>query len=173
MKKQFKSILALLVIALGMTMTLAACNDDDDDKVNVSDVFTSALKEMYPNVKNVEWEKKGVYRVAEFEQNFVEYDIWFDRSAKNVMNEFDYGKDVFLIPDNAVNAAFAESEYGSSWQLDDIKHYQQLALNNEFYVFEVEKAGQPDMDIYYDVTGQMIKAVESDKTPDIRPDTAI
>lgn len=171
MKKQFKSILALLMLAVGMTMTFVACSDDDDDNIDVSGAFTTALKQAYPNAKNVEWEKKGVYRVAEFEQNFVDYDIWFDHSAKIVMSVFDYGKDLFLVPDNAVNAAFAESEYGTVWQLDDIKHYKQLT--NEFYVFEVEKNGQPDMDVYYNVAGELIKAVQSDKTPDILPETQI
>ena len=86
------------------------------------------------------------------------------------MTELDYGKDLFLVPDNAVSAAFPKSEYGT-WQIDDITHY--IQLDNEFYVFEVEKAGQPDMDVYFSVSGEMLKAVKSDGNPDIRPDTVI
>ena len=150
-------------------MVFIACNDDDDH-IAVPDEFTTALRQQYPDVDKVKWERKGEYRVAEFTKNAVEYDVWFDRSAKCVMTELDYGKNMFLIPDNAVSAAFPNSEYGD-WTIDGIKHYKQL--NNEFYIFEVEKRGQRDMDVYFTPSGELIKAVVDDSTPDIRPDTVI
>lgn len=162
-------MLSLLILLAGISLAFVACNDDDDH-ISVPDEFQAALKQQYPDVKYVDWERKGQYRVADFQQNAVDYDVWFDKSAKIVMTELDYGKNIFLVPDNAVSAAFPESEYGT-WQLDDIKHYKQLT--NEFYVFEVEKPGQPDMDVYFTVSGELIKAVRSDETPDIRPDTVI
>lgn len=169
MKSGLKTILSLLMLFAGMSVAFIACNDDDDH-VAVPDEFKSALLQKYPDVKHVDWERKGEYRVAEFTKAAVEHDIWFDSNAKLVMTELDYGKDLFLVPDNAVSAAFPKSEYGT-WQIDDIKHY--IQLDNEFYVFEVEKAGQPDMDVYFSVSGEMLKAVKSDGNPDIRPDTVI
>lgn len=161
-------MLAALVMLTGLSFAFTAC--DDDDNVNVSSEFETALKQQYPDAQNVKWEKKGKYRVAEFDKNNIEYDIWYDQTAKCVMTELDYGKNVFLIPDNAVSAAFAQGEYGT-WQIDDIKHYKQLS--NEFYVFEVEKQGAPDMDVYYNTAGSQLKAILSDAAPDIRPDTTI
>ena len=169
MKSKIKSMLAALIMLTGLSFGFVAC-DDDNDNVKVPSEFETALKQQYPDAQNVEWERKGKYRVAEFVKNAVEYDIWYDQSAKCVMTELDYGKNVFLVPDNAVSAAFAESEYGT-WQIDDIKHYKQL--NNEFYIFEVEKQGEQDMDVYYNTSGQQLKAIPSDVAPDIRPDTTI
>lgn len=168
MKLRLKTIFSLLILLAGMSVSFVACNDDDH--VAVPDEFKAALQQKYPDVNHVDWQKKGAYRVAEFTQTNVEHDIWFDSSAKLVMTELDYGKDMFLVPDNAVTEAFPNSEYGT-WQIDEIKHY--IQLTNEFYVFEVEKAGQPDMDVYFSVNGEMIKAVKSDGAPDIHPDTVI
>ena len=169
MKSKIKSILAAFLMLTSFSFGLVAC-DDDDNHANVPSEFEAALKQQYPDAKNVEWERKGKYRVAEFVINAVEYDIWYDQSAKCVMTELDYGKNVFLVPDYAVSAAFAQSEYGT-WRIDDIKHYKQL--NNEFYVFEVEKQGEPDMDVFYNTSGQQLKAIPSDSAPDIRPETVI
>ena len=53
----------------------------------------------------------------------------------------------------------------------DISYYKQTT--DEFYVIEVETAGQPDMDLFYTTGGEMIKAIPSASVPDILPTTVI
>ncbi len=169
MKKSIKSLFAVLLLVAGMSFVFTACSDDDDD-VKVPDIFTTALKQHYPDVKNVEWEKKGVYRVADFQKEGIDYDIWFDNEAKLVMTELDYGENINGIPDTEVASAFLNGEYGS-WIIDDVKYYKQIT--NEFYLIEVEQPSQPDMELYYNMSGELIKAVRSDTAPDILPETVI
>ena len=59
----------------------------------------------------------------------------------------------------------------SSWTVDDIVYYQQTT--DEFYVIEVETAGQPDMDLFYTTEGEMFKAIPSDSAPEILPTTVV
>lgn len=171
-KSKFLYFLPALFMMFGMAF-LQSCSDDDDDDVVESAVpekYTSALKEAYPDVKSPNWEIKGSYYVAEFTKNMVDYDVWFDSSAAISMTEQDYGKDLFLVMDNSVSAAFAQGEYGT-WTIDDISHYTRTS--DEFYVFEVEKAGQPDMNLYYNTDGELVNAIQSSQAPDITPTTTL
>ncbi len=173
--KKFVSIFAFALTIAAMAVVMPSCsNDDDDDDHYVTNkvdaAFNSALKDMFPDAQNVKWERKNEYRVAEFDKNGVGYDVWFDKTTAWAMTESDYGKDFFLVPDNAVTGAFSRGEYGT-WTVDDITAYKQKA--SEFYVFEVEKAGQADMDVFYTADGTFIKAVPSDTAPDILPTTAV
>ena len=65
MKSKIKSILAAFLMLTSFSFGLVAC-DDDDNHANVPSEFEAALKQQYPDAKNVEWERKGKYRVAEF-----------------------------------------------------------------------------------------------------------
>ncbi|MDE6564036.1 MAG: PepSY-like domain-containing protein [Muribaculaceae bacterium] len=170
--KKIKAIFASIAAAAVISIPLAACSDDDDDKTvdQVPEAFVEALKKVEPDAQNVKWETAGSYRVAEFTKNMVDYDVWFGTDAAWAMTEKDYGKDFFLVPDNAVNEAFAKGEY-SSWTVDDIVYYQQTT--DEFYVIEVETAGQPDMDLFYTTEGEMFKAIPSDGAPEILPTTVV
>lgn len=171
--RRIKTIFALALVLSVSAGVLQSCSDDDDNKnanAPVPAAFVQALKQIEPDAKNVKWETEGAYRVAEFDKNGVGYDIWFDAKATWAMTEKDFGRDFFLVPDNAVNAAFAKGEYGT-WTVDDISYYKQTT--DEFYVIEVETAGQPDMDLFYTTDGTMIKAVPSATAPDILPGTVV
>ena len=170
--KKAKTFFAGAVAIAMMAVSLPACSDDDDNNGinNVPEAFVNALKKVEPDAKDVKWETEGAYRVAEFKKNMADYDVWFDANAAWAMTEKDFGKDFFLVPDNAVNAAFAKGEYGT-WTVDDISYYKQTT--DEFYVIEVETAGQPDMDLFYTTGGEMIKAIPSASVPDILPTTVI
>ena len=84
------------------------------------------------------------------------------------MTETDYGKDLFYLP-SVVEKSFSEGEYGT-WIVDDIDFYERT--DKDFYLIEVEKAGQRDMDLYYSPDGVLIKAVP-DSDVEITPDTVI
>lgn len=168
------SIPAFLFTMAAIAVAMPSCdNNEHNDPYTPSRVdaaFDDALKEQFPDAQNVKWERNSEYRVAEFNKNGVGYDVWFDKTTAWAMTEMDYGKDIFLVPDNAVTAAFSKGEYGI-WTIDDITHYKQEA--SEFYVFEVEKTGSADMDVFYTTDGTMIKAIPSDTASDILPTTSI
>lgn len=168
---RFTSILAATLLAFGGMMQ--SCDDDDNndtDLVTVNAKYETALKAIYPDVTGVTWESSHGYQVAEFTKNFTSYEVWFDSSTSVAMTKYDYGKNLFLVMDNSVNSAFASGEYGT-WTVDDIARY--VRADDEFYVFEVEKAGSEDMDLYYDTEGTLLKAVPESSAPDILPDTTL
>lgn len=172
MKKKFFYLLIAAVTAMGFA---SSCSDDDDDDIssnNVPEAVTNALKQKYPEAKNVEWSQKGEYYVAEFDETtrFTDVDAWFTAAGEWAMTEKDYGKDLFLIP-AAVNAGFNKTDY-RTWTVDDIDYYEFPAETRDFYVIEVETAGQPDTDLYFRPDGTLVKAVAND-TSVITPATVI
>ena len=86
------------------------------------------------------------------------------------MSENDCGKDLFLIP-AAVNEGFNKTEY-RTWTVDDIDFYEYPDNTRDFYVIEVEQAGQSDTDLYFKPDGTLIKTVPNDNS-EITPDTVI
>lgn len=163
--KTLAIIFATCMIAIGFT----SCSDDDDDSTQVAKAFTDALKEKFPEATNVKWEMKAQYRVAEFNHNMKDYDVWFDQGANWAMTEIDYGKDFYLVTDNAVNTTFEQTEY-ATWTVDDITSYERADI--KFYIIEVEKTGQQDVDVYIRHDGDLIKTV-TDTSINITPDTKI
>ena len=170
--KNLRTFIAGAVAMAAMAVAFPACSDDDDNRdiSAVPPAFVQALDKVVPDAKNVKWEREGEYRVAEFYKNGVDYDVWFDASAAWAMTEMDYGRDFMLVPHNAVNEAFSKGDY-AYWKVDDISYYEQTS--DAFYVIEVEKAGQPDTDLYYALDGTMRQAIPSASSPDIFPVTVV
>lgn len=173
-------LFTLLLAVAGLT-TFTSCSDDDDDnKVPVSGVTTEVMqsfKAKYPNVdvnKDVKWETKGQYTVAEFTQaaGQIELDAWFNtKTGEWAMTEQDFGEDLFLVPAE-LNAKYYQTEY-STWNIDDMKLYNYPDSTKDRYVFEVNKTGQQDMLLYFTAnTYELVKAVV-DNDPVVTPDTAL
>lgn len=76
-----------------------------------------ALKQLYPNAQNVEWEMKGDYYVADCWVTGDELDVWFDANANWVMTENELDSIDQLVP--AVYTGFRNSNY-SSWVVTDV-----------------------------------------------------
>lgn len=160
--------LALPVVAL----TFGACSDNDDDTPDINNIpakFTESLSKLYPDVKTAKWEMKGQYRVAEFNQNnnMIETEVWFNANAAKVMVHNNYGENLFLIP-TVINDAIVSTKYSAMpWNIDDIDEY--VMNSGSFYVIESEATGQPDMHVFIDASGKILKEVSGD-IPDITPD---
>lgn len=163
-----KNLLFMFVALLGI-FSFASCSDDDDNNPGtIPSGVEQAMQTQFPNATNIKWEKKGVYLVADFDESRLDKEAWFTRDGEWKMTETDYGKDLFYLPAD-VEKAFATGEYGT-WTVDDVKLYERS--DKTFYLFEVEKAGQRDMELYYNIDGTVIKAVP-DTDVDITPDTVI
>lgn len=166
-----KKRLLYLFFALTAVFAFSSCDDDDDNDLTQGQVPTTAEQTMntkFPNAQGIKWERKGAYVVAEFYENRLEKEAWFTRDGVWKMTEVDYGKDVTLLP-AAVERALATGDYGY-WTVDDVKYYERT--DTSFYLIEVEKAGQRDMDLYYAADGTLIKDIV-DSDVDITPDTVI
>lgn len=164
----------LLIAVLGL-VTFAGCNDDDENlapRPNAPEAVLNAFNAKYPDAKDVKWETKGAYYVADFKTtaSLVEIDAWYKADGTWAMTESDYGKDLFMVP-TAINQAFNASQY-ATWTIDDISYYEYPDATKSFYLIEVEKVGQTDMQLYFKPDGTSIKNV-ADNGVDITPDTVI
>lgn len=110
---------AWAIMMMVVAFTFGACDDDDNDEkayVPPSNIV-EALKQLYPNSQNVEWEMKGRYYVADCWVSGDELDVWFDANANWVMTENELESIDELVP--AVYTAFIESNY-STWVVTDV-----------------------------------------------------
>ena len=152
--KLLNTLAALAICALAATAVTSCENDATDEILPVAKSFTDALQQEFPNAKNVTWELNRQYKVAKFNEDFKAYDVWLDPAATLKMTEVDYGKSFTLVPDSAVEKAFASTMY-SGWTLNNITSYTRDS--GTFYVIEVEKTGHQDMDVYIGEYGDLIK----------------
>lgn len=172
-KLGFAAIAALFGIF--SVTSLSSCSKDDENSEpsdgQVPTAVAQSFKSMFPNAQNVEWEKNGSYYIAEFNKIVSEdYDVWFKASdASWAMTQIDYGKNLFMIP-ASLNASFEQTEY-ATWTIDNISLYERPDAS--FYIFEVEKTGNPDMAVIYTKAGQYVNAVAESVLGDITPTTVI
>ena len=97
---------AWAVVLMLTAFSFSACDDNDDETYNPPANITEALKQLYPNAQNVEWEMKGDYYVADFDAN-----------ANWVMTENELDSIDQLVP--AVYTGFRNFNY-SSWVVTDV-----------------------------------------------------
>ena len=150
-----KTMRTLLMIAvLGVLLfPLQGCHDDDG--ITVPAAVEEVFKNKYPEADRVEWERKGIYYVADFFRNNYEASAWFSGEIWQ-MTEFDV---VWEELPQAVKTAFSASEY-KDWRIEDIDKVERLNMET-LYVIEVE-SGKQEYDLYYSEAGLLIKAVPDD-----------
>ncbi|MDE6854036.1 MAG: PepSY-like domain-containing protein [Muribaculaceae bacterium] len=165
----FAGLIALSILPAAIT----SCSSDKDEPAPsyIPETVRDAFQQKFPDATNVDWDTKSSYYIAEFKHiDGAETEVWYTSEADWAMTVTDYGKDLFLLPAN-INEAFAKSPYGFGWTIDDIDLYERAS--DSFYIFEVERSGQPDTNVYFDSDGTYLKAVESDADTDILPTTPL
>lgn len=146
MKKGIKAI------ALGMMMlAIVSCDKDHDDLKNIPQPVKTSFKAKYPNANRVEWEQKGEYVVADFNDNHRDAEAWFDAQGNWYMTESDIRKSDLPA---AVLDAFNKSTY-AQWKIDDLDLFERKDLES-IYVIEVEK-GEIDVKLFYTANGTLTK----------------
>ncbi len=142
-------------------LVVTSCSDDDDDKsVPVPDAVQSAFETRFGDVGYVEWDREqGGYLVAEFRKDGKDHDAWFDSNGTWLMTEVDHGRDLTTLPQEVQNGYAATTYALAQWIVDDIDEIQRPAYET-IYIIEVEKAGQPDYDLYFDLSGTLIREVQ-------------
>ena len=152
-----KTKLFLLATLLIGSWMFVAC-DDDDDNINVPGEYQSVFDALYPQAKNVRWERERNYYVAEFwrsEMN-AEAEAWFDQQKQWKMTVTEIAYNAFP---QTIKDAFQSGEYGS-WRIDDtdlVERPEEATI----YVIEVEKNRQ-EFDLYYAEDGTLLKVVPDD-----------
>lgn len=145
---------------------LSSCDNDDDlPSSKVPETVKTVFDAMFPTVNRVEWEKKSGYYVADFHDNGVEMDAWFNSDAVWCMTETDLRTNLNELP-GLVQNAFQTSEY-ADWRVDDIDKFERPA--GVFYLIEVEKSGQQDRDLFYDEDGTLLKNVVDTGKDEVLP----
>ena len=77
-----------LLIAFCAAWSLHSCDNDDDESIAVPTPLQEAFSTRYPNVKNVKWETKAGYYVADFYDGY-EASAWFTTDGNWHMTETD------------------------------------------------------------------------------------
>lgn len=167
-----KTLKLFMAVALSLSaMAITSCSSDDDD-IPVSSVPTAVTEnfaKMYPNAKNVDWDKTAQWYVAEFSYNTFGTDAWYAHDGAWAMTETDYGMSTAFLPE-LVQQAFSESQY-ASWVLDDVEIYDRPV--NSFCAIEVENpVNGNDVIVFYDTYGNLLKIADYDIF-DITPNTVV
>lgn len=151
MKKAF----ILPLMAISTVISFASCSDDDKDihTSNVPTEVTTAFKAMFPNASKVSWEQKSNYYVADFDENRIDNDAWFESNGNWAMTVSDYGHNVAVLPE-AVSQVIGSDLY-VNYTVDDIDLYKRTA--DSFYVIELDGKNVQDVDLIISPEGNIIK----------------
>lgn len=159
--KKWKWIGMAMACAVGMVAFTSCDDDDNDDYARVPDAVTAAFSHQYGNPGYVEWDsERGGYYVAEFRKDGRDHEAWYTQAGLWAMTEVDYGRSLADLP-QAVRSGYAATAYAlDAWTVDDIDEIQRPDYE-AVYKIEVEKRGQADHDLYFDLGGTLYRDVES------------
>lgn len=158
--KKWKWIGMAMACAVGMVAFTSCDDDDNDDYARVPDAVTAAFSHQYGNPDYVEWDsERGGYYVAEFRKDGRDHEAWYTQAGLWAMTEVDYGRSLADLP-QAVQSGYAATAYAlDAWTVDDIDEIQRPDYET-VYKIEVEKRGQADHDLYFDLGGTLYRDVE-------------
>lgn len=147
------------VLAAGALLASCEKSDDGGYRINEPSVAVQeTMYAMYPEARNITWESRGGYVVADFDMP-TDYKAWFDVTGLWYMTEQDMR---FTELPEAVQQAFRSGEY-AAMEMDDVDCLVRDAMET-LYVIEVEgrnSAGREvDYDLYYSADGVLVKVVE-------------
>ena len=146
---KFKYYLGAVMLAI-ILFSFSACDNDDDYMPPNQDIIT-ALKQLYPDVQDIEWSQKGVYYVADCWVTGDELEVWFDVNANWVMTENELDNVNQLVP--AVYTAFMDSNY-NTWVVTDV-YVLTYPLNPTTSVIQV-KQGSQRYSLYFSQEGGLL-----------------
>lgn len=143
---KLKFYLAGLLLA---GLTLQSCDNDDDDRVKVSNTVQSAFDQRYPNTTVWEWEKdKGLFK-AEFRQGGMEAEAWFQADGTWVKTETDYNP--ALLPQPVTD--YVAANY-AGYRIDDADWVE--TPTGSYFELELEKGGSRDVRLLITAEGVLV-----------------
>lgn len=145
----------MLILTVAASFAAMAC-DMYDDGVPAKSV-RNEFKAMYPDARDVEWEREGRNWSVSFEigrrPNEVDYEAYYDTSGNWIMTQ----NDVLLVDiPAAVKNYLASSEYGALPYADrDAEFYH--TPTGDFYRIELSKDGR-EIEVDVAVDGKVTPA---------------
>ena len=146
-----KTRLILFILLFISGFAIAGCKQQNQYRPDAK--IVAAFNNKYPQSDKVEWEQKQGYYVAEFREDGIEHEAWFDGTGKWVMTESNLR---YSSLPQAIREQFEKSVY-STWKKDDIDKIERAGME-AVYIIELEKEGL-DTDLYYVGNGNLIKTV--------------
>lgn len=142
-----KRILFTLV-TITVVVLVVSCAKYEDGRLEKS--IRQLFNSMYPEAKDIEWEREGAYWNVSFETgnhpNRVEHEAWFDTAGNWLMTE----TELYLssVPQAIKNYLAVDPVYGTSSVIDNEVEFWQKPEGN-FYRFELRHDGR---EVKVDVT---------------------
>lgn len=142
----------ILLLAVAGALALQSC-ENNKKGVNVNAEVKEAFTAKYPGAKDVRWNTRNTYSIAEFKDNGTNASAWFDGAGTWYMTETDIP---YAALPQTVQTAFKASEYGA-WRVDDVDMIEREGAET-VYVIEVEQ-GASEADLYYTPDGVLVKTL--------------
>lgn len=142
----------ILLLAVTGALALQSC-ENNKKGVNVNAEVKEAFTAKYPGAKDVRWNTRNTYSIAEFKDNGTNASAWFDGAGTWYMTETDIP---YAALPQTVQTAFKASEYGA-WRVDDVDMIEREGAET-VYVIEVEQ-DVSEADLYYTPDGVLVKTL--------------
>ena len=123
-----KTRLILFILLFISGFAIAGCKQQNQYRPDAK--IVAAFNNKYPQSDKVEWEQKQGYYVAEFREDGIEHEAWFDGTSKWVMTESNLR---YSSLPQAIREQFEKSVY-STWKKDDIDKIRGLGLGADDYI---------------------------------------
>ena len=123
-----KTRLILFILLFISGFAIAGCKQQNQYRPDAK--IVAAFNNKYPQSDKVEWEQKQGYYVAEFREDGIEHEAWFDGTGKWVMTESNLR---YSSLPQAIREQFEKSVY-STWKKDDIDKIRGLGLGADDYI---------------------------------------
>ena len=127
-----KTRLILFILLFISGFAIAGCKQQNQYRPDAK--IVAAFNNKYPQSDKVEWEQKQGYYVAEFREDGIEHEAWFDGTGKWVMTESNLR---YSSLPQAIREQFEKSVY-STWKKDDIDKIERAGME-AVYIIELEK----------------------------------
>lgn len=157
-----KTTFITAIIILSATFAFSSCKDDG--YVPAKNIV-NAFNAKYPKAKQVEWEVKSTYQVAEFRLGFTEAEAWFDNNGNWMMTESDVS---FRTLPAVIRNSFEAGEY-AKWKVEDVDKLERAGMEI-VYIIEVE-LGEQEVDLHYLENGTLVKTVMDKENRGYLPET--
>jgi hypothetical protein len=149
MKQTMMSLLLILGVTLGVSAQEKVKVKEQDVPANVQ----TALKNAYPEAKDIEWKlKDGIYK-ASFEINGTEHFAGITNAGEVKVKGSEIPAD--QLPSSISSAI--KSSY-AKWKIDDVFKVEEGT--NISYLVELD--GSPDKHVHYSADGKLVKESEDE-----------
>lgn len=166
---------SLLFGAAILTCSLSFSCSDNENSGTTTAPNAKVEKEFlsrYPNATNVEWISKKGYDVALFDLTTrsaaptQKNEAWFTDNGKWCMTESDIDSDE--LPSEIAEGWKATTFISDGYQIDDVDVLERGG--EAIYKIEIEKAGAPDYDLFFNTKGELLSfRIDQDDDDDNLP----